>query len=176
MIDKDSIDLEKIHLGFNYKQNSEMYWNISSTYSMEKGIIFFVFSEKINLTSSSYSLLYFYAVFIFAIGNVVRQFNSGHAEKVIYNEMPKPNKLFNLCEGIKIARYYNDLEREDRLYYILIDVLRSPDILKMITKSSLYFTNLGFLSEKRLNKLGPSDHNIDKDQSFSKKSTKKIFY
>ena len=51
--------------------------------------------------------------------------------------MPKPDQLLLICEGILISRIENNLEREEELYYILIDIMRSPEILKMITDSSL---------------------------------------
>ena len=52
-------------------------------------------------------------------------------------EMPQPEQLINLCEGIKTARFSFDLEKEEHLYYVLIELMRSPDYLKLLTKSSL---------------------------------------
>ena len=51
--------------------------------------------------------------------------------------MPEPEKIINLCEGIKQSRYSFELEKEEQLYYVLIEFMRSPDYLKMLTKSSL---------------------------------------
>ena len=52
----------------------------------------------------------------------------------------------DLCEGIKISRYRHDfvrymklIFREEHLYSVLIDMMRSPEILKMITKSTLQY-------------------------------------
>ena len=53
--------------------------------------------------------------------------------------MPEPDKLINLCEGIKISRYQHLLAREEVLYYVLIDFMRSPEILKRLTKSSILY-------------------------------------
>ena len=51
--------------------------------------------------------------------------------------MPETEQLVNLCEGIKTARFSFDLEKEEHLYYVLIELMRSPDYLKLLTKSSL---------------------------------------
>ena len=77
--------------------------------------------------------------FIVVGGNYIRLFFLGSAERVIYTEMVLPNKLLNLCEGIRIARIKKDYLKEEQLYYLLIDLMRSPEIIKNITKSSLIF-------------------------------------
>ena len=52
-------------------------------------------------------------------------------------ELPHPQRIVELCEGIKIARYSYDFKTEEYLYTILIELMRSPDYLKIITDSSL---------------------------------------
>ena len=51
--------------------------------------------------------------------------------------MPNPDSLLLICEGILISRLEDNIEREEELYYILIDVIRSPEVIKMITESSI---------------------------------------
>jgi len=58
-------------------------------------------------------------------------------EKIMLEELPHPKRIVDLCEGIKIARYSYDFKTEEYLYTILIELLRSPDYLKIITDSSL---------------------------------------
>jgi hypothetical protein len=105
--------------------------------SGEEGIIFHTFSDKISPTSARYDVLTFYITFILVIGNFIRGFISGEETKIVLTEMPEPDSLINLCEGIRISRYRFDFEREEYLYYVLIDYMRSPEILKLITKSSI---------------------------------------
>ena len=50
--------------------------------------------------------------------------------------MPNPDPLINLCRGIYLSRMSGDLYREEMLYYELIDILRSPEIMKMLTGTS----------------------------------------
>jgi hypothetical protein len=102
-----------------------------------KGIQFHTFSEKVSTYTSDYNVVTFYVTFILLIGGYVKQFLSGNPERIQLTEMPEPQPLINLCAGVKIARYSFDLKKEENLYYILIEFMRSPEYLKMITKSSL---------------------------------------
>ena len=53
--------------------------------------------------------------------------------------MVNPGKLFSVCEGIKIARIKKDFLQEEKLYYLLIDFMRSPEMFKNLTMSSLIY-------------------------------------
>ena len=102
-----------------------------------EGIKFHIFSDKVSKTTQSYSAITFYAAFILVIGNYIRNFFSGQPEKIILTEMPNNKDIMDLCEGIKISRYSYDFEEEEKLYYILIEIMRSPDYLRLFTKSSI---------------------------------------
>ncbi len=109
----------------------------SDTRDPYPGITFHAFSDKVSQTSATYDVMTFYLSFILVIGRLIRGAFSGEAEKIILSEMPEPGNLINLCEGIKISRYRLEFEREEHLYFVLIDFMRSPEILKMLTKSSI---------------------------------------
>jgi hypothetical protein len=47
--------------------------------------------------------------------------------------MPRPDHLIAMCEAIYIARMTGEIFQEQKLYYELINILRSPQILKLIT-------------------------------------------
>ena len=81
----------------------------------------------------------FYVTFVILAGKVIRATFLGSAEKIMYRQMVNPNRLFSLCEGIKISRIRNDFLQEEKLYYLLIDLMRSPEIIKNMTQSSLIF-------------------------------------
>ena len=57
----------------------------------------------------------------------------------MYAEMVNPGKLFSVCEGIKISRIKKDFLKEEKLYYLLIDFMRSPEMFKNLTMSSLIY-------------------------------------
>ena len=96
-----------------------------------------IFSDQISETTSGYSVLTFYISFVLLAGSYVREFLANEPEKIMLEEMPHPKKIVDLCEGIKISRYSYDLKSEEYLYTILIELMRSPDYLKLITDSSL---------------------------------------
>ena len=96
-----------------------------------------VFSDKVSETTSGYSVLTFYITFVLLAGSYIRDFLANEPEKIMLEELPHPKKIVELCEGIKIARYSYDFKNEEYLYTILIELMRSPDYLKLITDSSL---------------------------------------
>jgi hypothetical protein len=102
-----------------------------------EGIRFHVFSDKVSSTTLNYSVLTFYVSFVLLVGNYVRNFFSGQPEKISLTEMPNNEELLNLCEGIKVSRYSYNFEEEEKLYYILIEIMRSPEYLRMLTSSSI---------------------------------------
>ena len=102
-----------------------------------EAVEFHTFSDQISETTSGYSVLTFYVSFVLLAGSYVRDFMESEPEKIMLEEMPHPKKIVELCEGIKIARYSYDFRNEEYLYTVLIELLRSPDYLKLITDSSL---------------------------------------
>ena len=51
--------------------------------------------------------------------------------------MPNTDDLFDICQGIFIARIEHDLEKENSLYDLLIRIYRSPEILLKLTGTTL---------------------------------------
>lgn len=125
---------------------SRSYWSVklkenniteNITDENRNGLLFVTLSDQVSETTSSYDVLGFYISFILVIGNLIRNNISGEETRIILTEMPEPESLMTLCEGIKISRYRQDFVKEEHLYYILIDLMRSPEIIKIITKSSI---------------------------------------
>lgn len=112
--------------------------NDNFTSPNSQGLLFVAFNDKVSKTTASYDVLGFYISFILVIGRVLRSFISGEPERIFLTEMSQPKPLMNLCEGVKMSRYRHDFVKEEQLYYVLIDLVRSPEILKVITKSSLH--------------------------------------
>ena len=103
----------------------------------KQGIQFHVFNEKISSTTSGYSVIGFYSAFVLVIGTYVSKFFIYNPEKIIIGEMPRPEKLLNLCECVKISRYSYDFRKEEYLFNILIEILRTPDFVKKLTQSTI---------------------------------------
>ena len=49
---------------------------------------------------------------VLAIGGFLRMAFDKISQRIIYEEMPNPDKLFELCEGIYIAQLQGDLVKE----------------------------------------------------------------
>ena len=120
-----------------YKNKTDEEINNTTTGNTTESIEFHTFSDKISEVTSGYSVITFYVTFVLLAGNYVRNFFTGAPEKIMLTELPDPRQLVNLCEGIKTSRYSFELEKEEQLYYVLIEFIRSPEYLRMITKSSV---------------------------------------
>ena len=101
-----------------------------------EGIKFHVFSDQVSTTTSGKNILTFYVSFVLLVGTYVRNFFAGQPEKIMLTEMPHSEEIINLCEGIQVSRNSFDFEQEEKLYYILIELMRSPDYLRTLTLSS----------------------------------------
>ena len=137
---------KSVELGFQgcfYENNKKNYFNSYFTLkcydenNSTEPVEFHTFSDQISETTSGYSVLTFYISFVLLAGSYIREFLESEPEKIMLEEMPHPKRIVELCEGIKIARYSFDFKNEEYLYTILIELLRSPDYLKLITDSSL---------------------------------------
>ena len=138
----NNFDVKLGFTGCKIENNENIY--LESYFTFEKidnknnteGIIFHVFSDKVSKSTSGYSVLTFYVSFILLCGTYVRNFFAGEPQKIKITELPHPEDIINLCEGINVARYSFDYEQEEKLYYILIEIMRSPDYLRSMTGSS----------------------------------------
>ena len=91
--------------------------------------------EQLGL--NSYSMLALYG-FIFAyVGGVVRRHFEFNLVDVMIYEIPNPDYLLRLCRGLRMLRahQYPGCRRDEvKLFYTLIQMLRSPDILIKVTR------------------------------------------
>ena len=90
-----------------------------------------------HLGLNSYSMLALYG-FIFAyVGGVVRRHFEFNLVDVMIYEIPNPDYLLRLCRGLRMLRahQYPGCRRDEvKLFYTLIQMLRSPDILIKVTR------------------------------------------
>ena len=70
-------------------------------------------------------MITFYISVVLVIGKILRIIIEGNQDLHITN-MPNPDKLLQLCDSIRIARYEGELEKEEELFFILLDIVRSP--------------------------------------------------
>ena len=75
-------------------------------------------------------------------------------------DLPHPERIVHLCEGIKISRYSYDFKEEEKLYNLLIELMRSPDYLKHLTQSSIQ--NFEKRKQKNINNKEEEEKNKSK--------------
>lgn len=69
-------------------------------------------------------------------GRIIRGATYGGGMNVIMTDMKHSERLSTLCTAVYVSRMICDLDKEEELYYELIDILRSPEITKKITGKS----------------------------------------
>ena len=132
------IGCEKVGEGndVNYLQSYFTLTKLEKDGISKGGLVFHVFSDKVSSSTSGYSVITFYVSFVLLLGNYIRNFFAGEPQKICLTELPNPESIINLCEGVLVSRYSFDFEQEEKLYYILIELMRSPDYLRILTESS----------------------------------------
>jgi hypothetical protein len=128
---------------FNNITKSNSYWAIGASDNATaefpdtwNNLKFIILSDNYSPATFNFSVVTFYVTVVYFAGKMLRTFTSGNAHNIILTEMREPAPLINLCEGIYVSRMTGDIEKEEELYYDLIDILRSPEILKIVTGSS----------------------------------------
>merc|ERR1712019_24459 len=67
--------------------------------------------------------------FLITLGRLIKALFQGMSLRMIYDELPDTALLLDLCNGVYIARIQGQLQTEYRLYYQLIKIYRSPELL-----------------------------------------------
>jgi hypothetical protein len=75
----------------------------------------------------------FYISIILVIANYFRFLFQGSVHTIITSDLPKPDPLLAMCNAIFKARRDYDLQKEEVVFWRMIDILRSPDTLKALT-------------------------------------------
>ena len=78
-----------------------------------------------------------YTGFVLIIGNVIRGVFTGQTTKLWTTDVPKAEQIIRICEGVTAARIEGNTFREEVLYWELIDIMRSPEMIKLITTNYL---------------------------------------
>lgn len=113
------------------RTHQKKYWVISN------GISFKIASDKYSKAIFGYSVMSFYISIILVVANYFRSLFQGSSTTIIMCDIPYADSLLRICDGIHQARLRNDIKEEEMLYFLLIDVTRSPDLMKALTGNYL---------------------------------------
>ncbi|CAG9313414.1 unnamed protein product [Blepharisma stoltei] len=111
------------------------YWEVGSTGQDFKtiGLKFFMISDHYSPATFNFSVLTFYISVVYLVARFLRYFVTGGSKNIYVTDMKNAGPLITLCSGIYVSRMRGDLIREEELYYELIDILRSPELVRMMT-------------------------------------------
>jgi len=76
-----------------------------------------------------------YVAYILAIGTFIRGMTSGLVNKIPHADLPCTRRLTALCEDIYVMRNAGEHVLEERLYWLLIRIYRSPTVLFEFTRT-----------------------------------------
>ncbi|CAD8086378.1 unnamed protein product [Paramecium primaurelia] len=127
--------MNSVMIQLNCTANDQFWWSIYSDYKQSVGIKFYIVSDKYSSALLGYSILGFYITIVYVAGKMARGIMSGGIDLIMLQDMPYPDNLLKICEAIIMARVEKDLIQEELLYFQLIDVIRSPQLMRNISGS-----------------------------------------
>lgn len=89
--------------------------------------------------TQSLTILTMYSTFIYVIGQAIAKVFKVPAESIWVSNIPNAIPIIKLCEAIALARAEEDLDKEVKIYYSLVDIVRSPELVKRVGEDYLQF-------------------------------------
>eukprot|EP01017_Pseudomicrothorax_dubius_P048531 TRINITY_DN8846_c0_g1_i1.p1 TRINITY_DN8846_c0_g1~~TRINITY_DN8846_c0_g1_i1.p1 ORF type:complete len:403 (+),score=43.25 TRINITY_DN8846_c0_g1_i1:146-1354(+) len=111
-------------LGLICDQNS-IYWTLTKN-SSTSGLEFITIADRSASGFLGYSIVAFYFSVVYLISKFLRLSVSGLSAQIMTSDLPRPEPIINICEGVMVARAERDLIREEVLYYCLLYTSPSP--------------------------------------------------
>ena len=99
-------------------------------------IAYFVSSRRV-LKGLNYNVITLYAVIIYAIFKLFRSAFVPDTSKIPITDARDPDDILMLCETINLYRMKQMLPQEEELYFLLIDIMRSPVMFKDLCRDSI---------------------------------------
>lgn len=127
----------------NHTPHNLEYWRVgvpNKTTGDLSELKFYVMSDKYSPVTMNTGVLTFYVSVVYLLGRFLRMITGGSAENFIMTEIPMPDKLLEMCDATYLARMAGNLKEEETLFYELVDIVRSPEMIKVFTgRSSLKY-------------------------------------
>ena len=134
---KEVLDLPFPNKNVTLSYSCHNYWGLSSGED-EEGIVFVTFSDLIsNNLFDATSIMGFYLGVAVLVGQTLRKIVMFDSDRIIITEIPDPDPIRNLIKAIYMQRLEQNLQKEEELWFMLIEIMRSPEMIKAICGSSL---------------------------------------
>lgn len=101
------------------------------------GISFFVVSRRVLPSYLSLPLISFYVSIVYVVSKLFRQIFVPVTSEIFITDATDPDDILMLCETIHLYRLKQMLTEEEELFFLLIDIMRSPHIFKAICGDSI---------------------------------------
>ena len=98
----------------------------------------FVYCDKYQNVLGNYGFTALYTSIILVIAGFVRSLFDGNLPYIPYELNPRPDNLIAIFEAISTLRLRKQYREEYLMYYELIDLIRSPEIMKYMSGSYPY--------------------------------------
>lgn len=126
-------DLGVFNLTLGY--SCENFWTVDID---DEAVEFFVFSDTISEGFfSETSILAFYTGVAYVVGSYFRSYLMYKGDRVFIVESPITDAMRNLIDAVYLMRAEKNIKKEQEYYHIVMEVLRSPELLKHLCGSSL---------------------------------------
>ena len=99
---------------------------------------------------ASYSLATFYVLIVYASSTFVRTMLFNYLFEAAQYEATETQSLIYLLEGVILKRHEGDLVAEEETYRMVVEIVRSPELMKALCGSSLRG-----LADAQLDELSP---------------------
>ena len=119
------------------RYSCQKYWSLLEKDTNE-GITVEVFSDVISTGFfSSTSIMGFYLGVCLTVGTIWRTFVLYKTDRIFICDARDTGKIRNLIACIYRQRLEQNLKREEELYFLLYEIIRSPELFKHLTGSSI---------------------------------------
>ncbi|CAD8150413.1 unnamed protein product [Paramecium octaurelia] len=117
---------------FQYAGNSSLSSN-QSNITLADGLLYFVVCDKFSVLTNGLSVITIYTTIILLIAKCIRSTFSSQVFMLEFTQMLQPDDLLSICQAVSVARQLENYGKENLLYFELIDILRSPELVKAMT-------------------------------------------
>ena len=128
---------------------NDVFWNLyldpstsptpsNSSINATEGLTLYVYCDKYQNIIGGYGFTAIYTYIILVVAGYVRAIFAGNLPLTPYQMNPKPDNILQICEAINTLRVRKQFREEYLMYYELIDIIRSPEIMKHLSGSYPY--------------------------------------
>lgn len=139
---------------------NEVFWGLSLNDATENtGVLFYVFCDKYQNVIAGYGFTALYTSIILVVAGFIRSLFDGNMPYIPYEMNPKSDNILQMCEAISTLRIRKQYREEYLMYYELIDLIRSPEIMKYMSGSYPFLIEQAFEKEEREKRLKEMEKN-----------------